>query len=156
MRILFFIFALALTTSNALADPVSELASFSVFDKGDLAALAKEPSVAHGPPMGGRYISAQACFVVAAPPVRVAEALGRWNPTRHSELKVLLHSDLPSGPGPANFSHLSSAPNNAAVRSLVSDTQKPSPDLQISKEEAKKIPATTTGAGAFPAPIASF
>ena len=142
MRILSFICALSLSTLNALADPVSELASFSVFDKVDLAALAKEPSVAHGPPMGGRYISAQACFVVAAPPVRVAEALGRWNPARHPELKVLLHSDLPLSAGPASFSRLSSAPDNAAVRSLVSATQKLSPDLQISKEEAKKVPAT--------------
>jgi len=156
MRILSFVSALFLSSISALADPISELASFSVFDKIDLGAVAKEPNVAHGPPMGGRYISAQACFVVAAPPVRVAEALGRWNPTHHPELKVLLHSDLPSSPGPANFSRLSSAPDNAAVRSLVSATQKLSTDLQISKEEAKKLPTANTGAGAFPAPIASF
>jgi hypothetical protein len=157
VKIFSFICLLALWIPNALADAASELASFSVFDKVDLAALAKgDPNVAHGTPMGGRYISAQSCFVVAGPPSRVAEALRQWNPARHSELKVLLHSDLPSSPGPANFSRLSSAPDNGAVRSLVSATQKLSTDLQISREEAKKLPAANTGSGAMPAPIAAF
>jgi hypothetical protein len=157
VRIFYFICLLAFWIPNTFADPVSELASFSVFDKVDLAALAKgDPNVAHGPALTGRYISAQSCFVVAAPPLRVAEALSRWNPSRHSELKVLLHSDLPSSPGPANFSRLSSAPDNGAVRSLVSATQKLSTDLQISKEEAKRLPAANSGGGAMPAPIAGF
>jgi len=148
---------LALWIPNALADAASELASFSVFDKVDVAALAKgDPTVAHGIPMGGRYISAQSCFVVAAPPARVADSLRQWNPMRHSELKVLLHSDLPSSPGPANFFRLSSAPDNGAVRSLVSATQKASTDLQISNEEAKKLPTANAGGGAIPAPIAAF
>lgn len=147
---------LALGITGAFGDPASELASFSVFDQVDLAALAKDPKVAHGPPMSGSYISAQSCFVVAAPPSRVADALHHWNPARHSELKVLLHSDLPSSPGPANFSRLSGAPNNAAVQSLVSATQKGSTDLQISKEEAKKLPTGSAGGGAMPAPVASF
>jgi hypothetical protein len=157
MRIFSFICLLSLWISNALADPVSELASFSVFDKVDLAALAQgDPNVAHGVPMSGRYISAQSCFVVAAPPLRVAEALSRWNPGRHPELKVLLHSDLPSSPAQTSFSRLSSAPDNAAVRSLVSATQTLSTNLQISKEEAKKLPAANSGTGAMPAPIAAF
>jgi hypothetical protein len=140
VRIFCSVGLLALGITGALGDPVSELASFSVFDKVDLAALAKDPKVAHGPPMSGSNISAQSCFVVAAPPSRVADVLHRWNPARHSELKVLLHSDLPSSPGPASFSRLSGAPNNGAVQSLVSATQKGSTDLQISKEEAKKLP----------------
>src|SRR5438477_2039617 len=131
---------LALWIPNVLADAASELAGFSVFDKVDLAALAKgEPKVAHGPAMSGRYISAQSCFVISAPPARVSEALRQWNPTRHSDLKVLIHSDLPSSPSAANFSRLSSAPNNSAVQALVSATQKLSPDLQISKEEEKRF-----------------
>lgn len=145
-----------MSISNAPADVASELASFSVFDKIDLAALAKDAKVAHGPPMGGRYISAQSCFVVGAPPSRVSDAMRQWNPARHSELKVLLHSDLPSSPGPANFSRLSSAPDNSAVRALVSTTQSRSTDLQISREEAEKLPAANTGSGAIPAPIAGF
>jgi hypothetical protein len=131
---------LALWIPNALADAASELASFSVFDRVDLAELARgEPKVAHGPAMSGRYISAQSCFVILAPAARVSEALRQWNPTRHSDLKVLIHSDLPSSPSAANFSRLSSAPNNSAVQSLVGATQKLSPDLQISKEEEKRF-----------------
>lgn len=147
---------IAASIPNVFADPAAELSSFSVFDKIDLNALATgDPTVAHGIPMGGRYISAQSCFVVAAPPVRVAEAMRSWNPTRHSELKVFIHSDLPSSPGPTNFSRLSSAPDNSAVRFLVNATQKASTDLQLSKEEAKKLP-TAAGSGAMPAPIAAF
>jgi hypothetical protein len=85
----------------------------------------------------------------------VADALRQWNPARHSELKVLLHSDLPSSAGPANFSRLSSAPGNAAVQALVSATLKASTDLQISNEEAKKLP-TGPGGGAMSAPVANF
>jgi hypothetical protein len=157
VKIFSFLCLLALSISNTFADSASELAGFSVFDKVDLAALAKgDPMVAHGPPMSGRYISAQSCFVVAGAPARVAEALRQWNPSRHSELKILLHSDLPSSPGPANFSRLSSAPNNGAVQSLVSATQKLSPDLQISKEEEKRFAAVAgvTGGG-MPGPIAA-
>jgi hypothetical protein len=122
------------------ADPAAELGSFSVFNNVNVADLAKgEPKVAHGAPLGGHFISAQACFVVAGVPARVSEALRQWNPSRHSELKVLIHSDLPSSPSVANFSRLSSAPNNSAVQSLVSATQKLSPDLQISKEEEKRF-----------------
>jgi hypothetical protein len=155
VRLFSYICLLALWIPNTFADPVSELASFSVFDKPDLAALAKSPSVAHGIPMSGSYISAQSCVVIPAPPGRVADALRQWNPARHSELKVLLHSDLPGSPGPANFARLSSAPNNAAVQSLVSATQKGSTDLQISNEEAKKLPIGSAG-GAMPGPVANF
>jgi len=157
VKIFSFLCLLALWIPNVLADAASELASFSVFDKVDLAALAKgELKVAHGPAMSGRYISAQSCFVISAPPARVSEALRQWNPTRHSDLKVLIHSDLPSSPSAANFSRLTSAPDNSAVRSLVSATQKLSPDLQISKEEEKRFAAIAgiTGGG-MPGPIAA-
>jgi hypothetical protein len=147
---------LAFSVSNVFADAAAELASFSVFDKVDLAALAKSPTVAHGSPMSGSYISAQSCVVIPAPPARVADALHQWNPARHSELKVLLHSDLPSSPGPANFSRLSGAPNNGAVQSLVSATLKGSTDLQISGAEAKNLPTGSAGGGAIPAPVANF
>jgi hypothetical protein len=129
-----------LISKAAAADPAAEMASFSVFNNINVAELAKgEPKVAHGPPMSGHFISAQSCFVVAGVPARVSEALRQWNPARHSELKVLIHSDLPSSPSAANFSRLNSAPNNSAVQSLVSATQKLSPDLQISKEEEKRF-----------------
>src|SRR5437667_5002307 len=129
---------LRLGLTIARADAVSELASFSIFDKVDLAQLAKsDVKTAHGPPMSNpRFLAVQSCYVVPGAPAQQIEALRRWDATKHRELKVFLHSDLPSNPGPANFEKLRNAPDNASVRSFVAATQKLS--LQISKEEAKK------------------
>jgi hypothetical protein len=145
------VLALMLVTGlrSACADPVSELASFSIFDKVDLAQLAKsDVKTAHGPPMSNRrFLAVQSCYVAPGSPANLVEALRRWNPTSHRELKVFLHSDLPSNPTPANFEKLKSAPDNASVRSFVTATQKLSPDLQVSKDEAKRFSAATGGAG---------
>src|SRR6476661_5239288 len=156
MRFFSLLCLVVLAISNAAAaDPAAELASFSVFNNINVADLAKgEPKVAHGPSLGGHVISAQSCFVVAGVPARVSEALRQWNPARHSELKVMIHSDLPGSPSAANFSRLSSDPNNSAVQSLVSATQKLSPDLQISKEEEKKF-ASVAGATTMAGPVAA-
>jgi hypothetical protein len=134
---------------SVCADPVSELASFSIFDKVDLAQLAKsDVKTAHGPPMrNSRFLAVQSCYVAPGSPAQQMEALRRWNPAQHRELKVFLHSDLPSNPGPANFERLKNAPGNASVRSFVNATEKLSPDLQISKDEAKRFSATTGGGG---------
>jgi hypothetical protein len=155
--ILLLLLLLARSTS-ARADAVSELASFSIFDKVDLAQLAKsEVKTAHGSPMGNpRFLSVQSCYVAPSSPAQQFEALRRWDPTRHRELKVLLHSDLPANPTPANFSKLKNAPDNAPVRSFVSATQKLSPELQISKDEAKKFSAGGGGGGAMPAAVVKF
>src|ERR1043166_8628678 len=141
---------------SACADPVSELASFSIFDKVDLAQLAKsEVKTAHGPPMkNSRFLAVQSCYVAPGSPAQQMDALCRWNPSKYRELKVFLHSDLPSNPTPANFEKLKSAPGNASVRSFVAATQKLTPGLQISKEEAKKFSAGAGGGGgAMPAPV---
>lgn len=133
-----------LAPTAVAADPAAEMASFSVFNNINVVDLAKgDPKVAHGPAMSGHFISAQSCFVVAGVPARVSEALRQWSPTRHSELKVMIHSDLPGSPSAANFSRLSSAPDNSAVRSLVANTVKLSPDLQISKAEEKRFAGLT-------------
>ena len=153
------VLVLLLTRSTiARADAVSELASFSIFDKVDLAQLAKsDVKTAHGPPMGNpRFLSTQSCFVSTGSPAQQIEALRKWNPTQHRELKVFLHSDLPANPTAANFSKLQNAPDNSSVRSLVSSTQKLSPELQISKEEAKKFSSASGGDGAMPAAVAKF
>src|SRR5689334_17808333 len=86
------------------------------------------------------------------------DALRRWNPARYRELKVFLHSDLPSSPAPANFEKLKSAPDNASVRSLVAATQKLSPELQVSKDEAKRVSASAGagGAGVMPPAVVAF
>jgi len=143
---------------SACADPVSELAAFSIFDKVDLAQLAKsDVKTAHGPPMkNSRFLAVQSCYVAPGSPAQQTEALRRWNPAQHRELKVFLHSDLPSNPTPANFEKLKNAPNNASVRSFVAATQNLDPELQISKDEAKKFVAGTGGGGVMPAPVATF
>ena len=134
---------------SACADPVSELASFSIFDKVDLAQLAKsDVKTAHGPPMkNSRFLAVQSCYVAPGSPAQQMEALRRWNPAKYRELRVFLHSDLSSNPGPANFEKLKDAPGNASVRSFVAATQKLSPDLQISKDEAKRFSAAAGGGG---------
>src|SRR5438094_10622975 len=110
---------------SACADPVSELASFSIFDKVDLAQLAKsDVKTAHGPPMkNSRFLAVQSCYVAPGSPAQQMEALRRWNPAKYRELKVFLHSDLPSNPGPANFDKLNNAPGNPAARSVVTANQ---------------------------------
>jgi hypothetical protein len=135
-RLLLVLLVLRMGLTTAHADAISELASFSIFDKVDLAQLAKsDVKTAHGPPMSNpRFLAVQSCYVVPGAPAQQIEALRRWDATKHRELKVFLHSDLPSNPGPANFEKLRSAPNNASVRSFVAATQKLSPSLQISKE----------------------
>ena len=88
---------------SACADPVSELASFSIFDKVDLAQLAKsDVKTAHGPPMrNSRFLAVQSCYVAPGSPAQQMEALRRWNPTRYRELKVFpaLRSAIKSDTG---------------------------------------------------------
>jgi hypothetical protein len=143
---------------SACADPVSELASFSIFDKVDLAQLAKsEVKTSHGPPMkNSRFLAVQSCYVAPGSPAQQIEAMRQWNPTKYRELKVFLHSDLPSNPAPANFDKLKNAPDNASVRSFVAGTQKLSPELQISKEEAKRFSAAAGGGGVIPPAVVTF
>jgi hypothetical protein len=157
--LLLLVLVLRLGLATARADAVSELASFSIFDKVDLAQLAKsDVKTAHGPPMSNpRFLAVQSCYVVPGAPAQQIEALRRWDPTRHRELKVFLHSDLPSNPTPANFEKLKDAPGNSSVRSFVTATQKLSPGLQISKEEAKKFSAgAAAGGGAMPPAVTAF
>lgn len=148
---------LGLTTTRA--DAVSDLASFSVFGKVDLAQLAKsDVKTAHGPPMSNpRFLAVQSCYVATgSSPAQQIEALRQWDATRHRELKVFLHSDLPSNPTASNFEKLKNAPGNAPVRSFVAATQKLSSELQLSKDEAKKFSAGAGSGGAIPEPVAAF
>ncbi len=127
----------------AAADPVAELADFSVFGKVDLAQLAQgEIKTATGAPMStARYLSVQSCFVVPQPPARVLAAMKQFDPTANRELKVFLHSDLPAAPTTANFSKLNNPPENGAVKALRAATEKMSPELQLSQAEAQKFSA---------------
>jgi hypothetical protein len=150
---------LQLAARIARADAVSDLASFSIFDKVNLSELAKsDVKTAHGPPMrNSRFLAVQSCYVAPGSPAQQIDALRRWDPTSHRELKVFLHTDLPSNPSPANFERLKNAPDNASVRSLVAATQKLGPELQISKDEAKKFSAAGGGGGgAMPSAVVTF
>ena len=156
---LFFAAAISLWSPPAKADPVSEMASFSVFGNVDLAQLAKtDLKTAHSPPMNNpRFLSVQSCYVVPRSPAQEIAAMRRWSPTSHRELKVYLHSDIPASANPDNFASLRKAPDNGPVRSLVEKTKKLSTDLQISKEEAKKFSASNDGGGGTMAEsVASF
>src|SRR6476469_3168865 len=145
---------------SVCADPISELASFSIFDKVDLAQLAKsDVKTAHGPPMkNSRFLAIQSCYVAPGSAAQQMEALRRWNPAKYRELKVFLHSDLTSNPGPSSFERLKNAPDNASVRSFVNATQKLSPELQISMDEAKRFsaPAGGGGGGIIPPAVVAF
>ena len=155
---LFFAATFSLGSAPAKADPVSEMASFSVFGKVDLAELARtDVKTGHGPPMNNpRFLSVQSCYVVPRPPAQEIAAMRKWNPTSHRELKVYLHSDIPRSAKPENFAGLRNAPDNGPVRSFVEKTKKLSSDLQISKEEAKKFNSTNVDGGAMPTAVASF
>ena len=137
------------TLPAAQADPVSELASFSVFDKVDLAQLAKgEAKPVRGAPMSTpRFLSVQTAWVTPGSPASVAEAMRRWSPTNHPELKVFMHTNG------SDFGRLAQAPSNSAVQALVNATLSKSSDLQISREEAGKLPSSGNG---MAGPVASF
>jgi hypothetical protein len=144
------------TPLNGAADPAAELAEFSVFDKIDIEDLAKsDAKTMHGPPMNGRFLSVQSVYVAAGAPDKQIEALRSWDPTKHRELKVYLHGDLPASPSPASFAKLKNAPDNGAVGPFVAATQKLKPDLQISKEEEKKF-SGGEGGWTMPEAVAAF
>ena len=153
------VFLTWITATSARADAVSEMASFSVFDKVDLAELARsDVKTAHGPPMSEtRFLSVQSCYVAPGSPSRQIEGLRQWNPLKHHELKVFLHAEVHTQPAAGDFTKLQSAPDNSAVRALVAATGKMSPDLQLSREEAKKFSGgDAAGKGAFPANVSDF
>jgi hypothetical protein len=104
-----------------------------------------------------RFLAVQSCYVaLGSSPAQQAEALRRWDATRHRELKVFLHSDLPSNPTASNFEKLKNAPGNASVRSFVAATQKLSSELQLSKDEAKKSSTGTGDGGVIPDAVVAF
>ena len=122
------------SSAVAQADPVSELASFSVFNNVDLAQLARgEAKAVRGVPMNTpRFQSVQTCWVSPGAPAQVSSALKNFNPLKHSDLKVILH-----GNG-SNFGALNNPPGSSSVQWLVNATQTKSPELQLSKAEAAK------------------
>ncbi|MBA2241648.1 MAG: hypothetical protein H0W04_01985 [Chthoniobacterales bacterium] len=124
---------LYVNAAESRTDAVRELAAFSVFEKVDLAQLKGDAKPLRGPAMSNsRFQSVQTCWVSPGTPAQVSAALRNFNPARYPELKVLLQV------GGSSFAALSSAPDNAAVQWLKDATEKKSPDLQLSREEAGK------------------
>jgi hypothetical protein len=122
------------------ADPVSELSGFSIFDKIDLAQLAKsDGKTSHGPPMSNpRFLSVQSVYVLSGAPAPHLEAMRSWNPSEHHEPKVFLHGDLSGAISESSFARIKSAPDNGPVRALVNAMGKMGNDLQLSREEAAR------------------
>lgn len=150
--LLLFVVVSTILAFNALADPLSELSSFSIFDKVDLAQLARgDAKTGHGPPMNnGRFLSVQSVFVTPGSPGQNLETLRKWNPAEQGDAKVFLHGDLPASPTESAFAKIKSAPNNGAIRAFVAATSKMANDLQLSKDEAarwKGGDAALSGAG---------
>ena len=147
-------FVSAAATSPAQTDPAAELAKFSAFKKVDLGQLSGPDQKPVRGPGGGRFLSVQTAYVVPRPPAEQLAAMRGWTATRHSELKVFLHSELSGSPSAGSFSRLQNAPNNPAVQHLASATSQGSTELQISNAEAKQLP---TGASAtMSGPVAQF
>ena len=124
----------------ASADPVSELSGFSIFDKIDLAQLAKsDGKTAHGPPMSNsRFLSVQSIYVLPGPPGPHLEAMRNWNPVEHHEPKVFLHADISGAITESTFGRIRGAPDNGPVRALVNATAKMGSELQLSRQEAAR------------------
>ena len=143
---------LPLSVSTARGDAASELASFSVFPKVDLAQLSKAEAkpVRSGSGGSNRYLTVQTAYVAPLPPAAVLAKMRSWNPARYPELKVYLHTD-----GASNFSRLQSAPNNSAVGYLATATTQHSSDLQLSAAEAGQLPPLGAGA-TMSGPVAAF
>ncbi|MDP9290846.1 MAG: hypothetical protein M3O82_00620 [Verrucomicrobiota bacterium] len=125
----------------AAADPLAELAEFSVFKNVDLGKLAGgNVLAARGPAMSSaRGMAVESCYIVQAPPQKVAALQNRWDPSNHPELKVYLHADISAKPILGNFAKARTLPDNGAARSLVAATQKlnsAKPELQMSRDEA--------------------
>ncbi len=140
-----------ISSASVRADALSELASFSVFDKVDLAQLAGDAKTVRGATMSTpRFLSVQTCWVAPGSPAQQSEALRRWNPASHGEMKIFIHSNG------SDFARLREAPNNSAVQSLVNATQQMSADLQISNDEAAKFPANGAGGSGMLGAVGSF
>jgi hypothetical protein len=151
MRALLLSVALSTTTVFA-ADPLSELSSFSIFDKVDLAQLARSDArTGHGPPMNNaRFLSVQSVFVTSGSPAQNLDRLRKWNPAQQGDAKVFLHGDLSLAPNESAFAKIKGAPDNAAVRGFVNATSTMANELQLSKDEAamwKGGNAALSGAG---------
>jgi len=139
------------------ADPIADLAKYSVFSSVDLSSLSSGNILAvRGPGLSfARDLSVQALYLVHAPVPRTLQLHQQWDPGKHPELKVYLHHDFSTRPTLADFTQ--PIPGNGAVRKLAEATEKlPALDqLQLSKAEAAAF-KNSGGNGAYSPAVASF
>jgi hypothetical protein len=92
-----------------------------------------------------RGLTAQALYIIDAPPETVRAKLVTWNPASHRELEVWLHQNLSARPQASEYATgLQHLPDNSSVRNLVNATAKLDPNepaLQVDKSEAQLIVA---------------
>ena len=158
-----FVFAVG-AGEIACADPAAELASFSAFKEVNIEKIAAGgATVARGTAMGfPRGLAVESCYVIRKPLAKTAEFHLQWNPLKHQDLKVYLHTESTGHPTLAEFQKIASAPANAAVKGFVAATEKLSAggsDLQLSAAEAKAFGsegASGPSGGAIPAPVGGF
>ncbi|MEO6741032.1 MAG: hypothetical protein ABIP20_12320 [Chthoniobacteraceae bacterium] len=144
-----------------MADPVAEITSFSVFKEVDMKKLAKGDVIAaSGPTMKfARGLEVESLFVVPMTVAKANDAQQKWDGTRHSELKVYQHMDLPRRPSAQDFQRIASAPNNSSVSKFAAATEKLNPErpeLQMSAAEAKGAGRFESGGKGMPAGVAAF
>jgi hypothetical protein len=130
--------------SAIAADALAELGKFSAFEQFDLGKVAGGKIVAaRGPALEHpRDLAIQFVYVVPGPLAKVVEAHRQWDPSRHAELKVIMHGDVSAKPVAGDFAALAKPPGGGAVKALVSASQKlPNKDgLQLSTAEAQAFP----------------
>lgn len=156
-----FFLVLMLASMRLKAEPLSELAKFSVFQNVDLKSLSGgKVLTARGPTLDfPRDLSVQAIYVLPFSVQKTLELHKQWDATKHPELKVYVHRDLPAKPALGDFLKAASVPGNAAVRSLVSATQKlpAREELQLSNAEAKAfVNAGGGNQGTMPQAVSEF
>jgi len=154
------LFALA-KCPEAQADPVADVASFSVFKSVNLEKLASGSVMTlRGAAMSSpRDLAVENCYVVRKPLQKTAELHRQWNAAKHPELKVYLHGDISIPPSAAQFHQIGNAPANASVKALATATEKLAggggADLQLSNAEVKSF-KPAPGAGALSPGAVSF
>jgi hypothetical protein len=140
-----------LITARSQADPIADLAKYSVFSQVDLPSLSAGKILAmRGPTLDfPRDLTVQSLYLIHAPVPRALDMHKQWDAGKHSELKVYLHHDFSTHPSLADFPQ--SLPGNSAVRKLEDATAKLPDlgDLQLSKAEAAAF--KNTGGGAIQA-----
>jgi hypothetical protein len=134
----------AVGCATALADPVSELKSFSDFKQVELDRLMKgEVLTERGSLMDfPNGITVQTCFAVPYPPEKVARCLQQWDPSRHQELKVFGFGRLSAPVVMKDFDSLDISGKPYPVRWLrekISATTESHSDLNLNRAEAKEL-----------------